>query len=205
MLITDTGKSYLSIWVGVAVVVAAVAGLLFYYNKEAPEKDPSGKPYLKVVPTDAKLKSRLSDIQYHVMRENGSETAFQNKYWDTFRPGLYVDLITGEPLFSSLDKFDSKLGRPSFTKPISPDVVVEKPDNSFDMQRTEIRTVRSNSHLGHVFNDGPPPTGRRYAVNSAALRFVALESLQGEGYAEFLPLFSAGQSPPPSGTTPKSK
>lgn len=202
MRITDTGKSYLSIWVGVAVVVAAAGGIFWYYNQAVPEKDPSGKPYLRIVPSDAKLKARLGDIQYHVMRENGSETAFQNKYWDNFRPGLYVDLITGEPLFTSLDKFDSKLGRPSFTKPISPDVVMEKPDNSYNMQRIEIRAVRSNSHLGHLFNDGPPPTGRRYAINSAALRFVPLESLQVEGYAEFLPLFSPAQSPQPSATAP---
>ncbi len=138
------------------------------------------------IPSDAELRSQLTEEQYHVTRENGTETLFHNLYWDNNRAGIYVDIVTGEPLFSSLDKYDSGLGLPSFTKPISKEHIVEKIDSSHDMQRIEVRASRSDSHLGHVFNDGQSPTGRRYGVNSAALRFIPLEKLEEEGYGDYL-------------------
>ena len=148
----------------------------------------------KAVPSDAELRTKLTKDQYRVTRECGTETAFQNAYWDNHKAGIYVDLITGEPLFSSQDKFDSGTGWPSFTKPISKDKVVEKRDSSFGMERTEVRSSKSDSHLGHVFEDGPAPTGQRYCVNSAALRFIPVEKLKEEGYGEYLALFPQGES-----------
>lgn len=127
------------------------------------------------------------------MREGGTEPPFHNQYCDNQRPGIYADLITGEPLFCSLDKFDSGLGLPSFTKPISKDHVVLKKDTSHEMERIEVRASISDSHLGHLFNDGPPPANQRYTVNSAALHFVPLEKMKEEGYSEFLPLFENKQ------------
>jgi peptide methionine sulfoxide reductase msrA/msrB len=177
--------SHISLWLGVLGVLILAAGG-YYLLDRFHSTVPGQVGYLKPVPSDARLRSQLGDVQYHVTRENGTETAFQNQYWDNFRPGIYVDVITGEPLFSSQDKFDSKTGRPSFTKPISAEKVLEKKDTSFDMDRTEIRAVGSNSHLGHLFKDGPPPTGLRYAINSAALKFVPLESMQMQGYGEFV-------------------
>jgi peptide methionine sulfoxide reductase msrA/msrB len=123
------------------------------------------------------------------MRENGTETAFRNEYWDNQRVGIYVDAITYDPLFSSTDKFDAGTGRPTFTKPISPDRVFEKSDSTFGMQRTEVRATKSDSHLGHVFADPTSPTGRRYAVNSAAQHFIPLAKMEAEGYAQYLGLF----------------
>jgi methionine-R-sulfoxide reductase len=137
---------------------------------------------------EAELRARLTPLQYHVTRENGTEPPFKNEYWDNHRAGIYVDVISGEPLFSSLDKFESGTGWPSFTKPIEAGRVVEKVDDSFGV-RTEIRSKSSDSHLGHVFDDGPPPTRLRYCMNSAALRFVPVEKLKDEGLAQFLPLF----------------
>ena len=139
---------------------------------------------------DAELRARLTPLQYHVTRENGTEPPFKNEYWNNHRAGIYVDVISGAPLFSSLDKFESGTGWPSFTKPIEPDRVVEKVDHSFGV-RAEIRSKSSDSHLGHVFDDGPPPTGMRYCMNSAALRFVPVEKLKEEGLEQFLPLFEA--------------
>jgi methionine-R-sulfoxide reductase len=137
---------------------------------------------------DAELRARLTPLQYHVTRENGTEPPFKNEYWNNHRAGIYVDIISGEPLFSSLDKFESGTGWPSFTKPIEPDRVVEKVDHSFGV-RSEIRSKSSDAHLGHVFDDGPPPSGMRYCMNSAALRFVPVEKLKEAGLDRFLPLF----------------
>jgi len=194
-------SSHLTLWLGLLAAVAVIAGFLFYSGRQAELKKTGRFNPIRPVPSDSVLRSTLKEDQYHITRENGTETAFRNEYWNNERPGIYVDIITAEPLFSSIDKFDGGTGRPTFTKPISPDSVFEKPDTSFNMQRTEVRATRSNSHLGHVFNDGPPPTGRRYAINSAALHFVPLEKMQAEGYAEYLLLFP---KPEGGGTDQKS-
>jgi peptide-methionine (R)-S-oxide reductase len=187
--------THLSLWLGVLGALAVAAGFLFYSHKQEQKKRTGTFNYLKPVPSEARLRVQLKEDQYRVMRENGTETAFRNEYWDNFKPGIYVDVITADPLFSSTDKFDAGTGRPTFTKPIANDRVFERSDTSFEMQRTEVRAAKSDSHLGHVFNDGPPPTGRRYAINSAALHFIPVEKMQAEGYAEFLSLFPKEQSP----------
>ena len=192
--------SYLTLTLGLLAALGIGAWLLFISHKQEVKKRTGDYNYLKPVPSEAQLRAQLTDEQYRIAREGGTETAFRNEYWDNFKPGIYVDIITGEPLFSSTDKFDSGTGRASFTKPISPDLIAEAPDNSAGMQRIEVRATRSNSHLGHVFNDGPPPSGRRYAIESAALRFVPVEEMQAKGYAEFLSLFRDQQTAtPPAG------
>ena len=179
-------SSHLSLWLGLVAAVAVIAGFLHYSNVQADKKKAGKYNYLQPVPSDSVLKSKLSEDQYRVMRQNGTETAFRNEYWDNNRPGIYVDVITNDPLFSSLDKFDSGTGRPTFTKPISPDSVFQQADSSNNMQRTEVRAKLSNSHLGHVFKDATSPTGERYAVNSAGMRFVPTDKMESEGYAEYL-------------------
>ena len=188
--------SHKTLWFGlVGTIVVIVGSILLAYaqtqKKEAEKMNPT-----KPVPSNVELQRQLTKDQYHVTRECGTETPFQNAYWDNHRAGIYVDIVTGEPLFSSLDKFDSGTGLPAFSKPISKDLLVENLDTSHDMQRTEVRAKRSNAHLGYLFPDPKSPTGQNYSVYSAAFHFIPTERMKGEGYEAFLSLLDKKPATP---------
>ncbi len=183
------------------LIVLAVAAWIAYGNAgggscplRGGDKEQAAAPTPKQVmdnDDNATLKDKLTPIQYAVACEGGTEPPFRNAYWDNKKPGIYVDVISGEPLFTSLDKFDSGTGWPSFTKPIDEEEIVEIADTSHGMVRTEVRSRSGDAHLGHVFPDGPGENGLRYCINSASLRFIPVEDLEKEGYGEYVSLFGA--------------
>lgn len=181
--------SYITVILGVLGVAAVLGGVLYYSQMQAAKAKNKTYDPNKPLPSEAEIRSTLTEEQYRIVRQNGTETAFRNEYWDNKRPGIYVDVISREPLFTSLDKYDAGTGRPTFTKPIDKNRLISKEDDSFDMHRVEIRAKKSNAHLGHWFADPTTPTGERYAVNSAAFRFIPAEKLSSSGYNEFVPLF----------------
>jgi len=180
-------RSRVSLVIGIIIALLAVGvALYFAVIAHSVKEQMTGFDPNRQVPDDATLQKRLSPEQYHVVRENGTETAFKNKLWNNFQAGIYVDIITREPLFSSSDKFDGGTGRPTFDKPISNDSIIQRDDNSYEMHRTEIRAKRSNAHLGHLIADPTSPTGQRYAVNSAAFYFIPVEDMEHAGYASYV-------------------
>lgn len=192
-------------WIFLLVPLASLLSFFFYVRAgEAPDEhtnnqdtktqtanvsmDTTTKTPVKLSPEE--LRKKLTPEQFRVTQQEGTEPPFRNAYWDNHEAGLYVDVVSGEPLFSSADKFESGTGWPSFTKPIKAENVLEHTDSTFGMRRTEVRSKEGNCHLGHVFDDGPAPTGMRYCMNSASLRFIPVNRLEAEGYGQYLPVFA---------------
>ena len=187
--ITSEERSALSTYIGAGMaVVLVVGGLYFFFLAQKEKKETTTFDPNRPIPSDAVLKQRLKAEEYNVVREGGTQRAFQNQFWNNDKVGIYVDVITGEPLFTSADKYDAGVGFPTFTKPISKDLLAESLDTSHDMQRTEVHTKRSNAHLGYIFADPKSPTGQQYCVNSAAFHFVPTEDMKDRGYESYLKL-----------------
>jgi len=196
---------------GVMLALAALFGVRVFITRAQPTDDStvSTNPYPSMnstpfkKPDAAELKKKLTPEQFAVTQQSATEPPFANKYWDNHKPGIYVDIVSGQPLFSSLDKFDSGCGWPSFSKPLSDTDIVEKADYSYmGIERTEVRSQMADSHLGHVFDDGPGPTHLRYCINSASLRFIPLDKMESEGYGKYLgPFIKAGLYKPKDAAT----
>jgi methionine-R-sulfoxide reductase len=186
--ITSEEKSTLGKYIGLILVLALAAGGIYFFFLTQEIKEVIGFDPNRPVQSDANLKRRLKPEQFNVVRKAGTQMPFQNEFWNNDRPGIYVDVITNEPLFASVDKYEGGLGMPTFSKPISKDLLVESLDTSHEMQRTEVRAKRSNAHLGHVFPDPQSPSGQRYVVNSAAFHFIPPERMRLEHYEAYLPL-----------------
>ncbi len=185
--ITSEDKATLSTYIGVGIgTVLCVGAIYFFFLAKEETTEVTGFDPNRPLPSDATLKRQLKAEQYFVVRQGGTQTPFQNEFWDNDRTGIYIDVITGEPLFSSLYKYDAGIGHPAFTKPISKDLLVAKLDTSHDMQRTELRAKRSDAHLGYLLPDPTSPTGQLHAVASAALRFVPIERMKNEGYEAYM-------------------
>ncbi len=183
---------------GIFILTVSLAAILVVLASATGAAE--AKPWEVVVknhskPSDKELRQKLNPLQYQVTQQEGTEPPFQNEYWDNKKDGIYVDVVTGEPLFSSKDKYDSGTGWPSFTRPIEPSRLIEKTDDKLFMSRTEVRSKEGDSHLGHVFNDGPGPSGQRFCINSASLRFIPVEKLEAEGYGQYLSLFQKPTAP----------
>jgi methionine-R-sulfoxide reductase len=194
--ITSEEKSTLSTYIGVIVVIALAAGGIYFFVLTQKTKELVGFDPNLPVQSDALLRGRLKPEEYRIVRENGTQTPFQNEFWNNERPGIYVDVITNDPLFTSVDKYDGGLGMPTFSKPISKDLLIEIPDNSHGIQRTEVRAKRSNAHLGHVFADPQSPTGQRYTLNSACFHFIPVEQMRPQHYETYLPLLEKKPAAP---------
>ena len=188
--VTSEDKSAISTYVGVGIAIVLIAGgLAFFFLAQKEKKETTTFDPNRPMPSDTVLKQRLKAEEYSVVREGGGQRAFQNQFWNNEKTGIYVDVIAGEALFTSIDKFDAGVGFPTFAKPISKDLLAESLDTSHDMQRTEVHAKRSNAHLGYVFPDPKSPTGQRYVVYSAAFHFVPVEEMKDRGYKAYVALF----------------